>query len=44
MNAVDMPGNLNKMGAPIVESCPICGRNGFKTQTDLEVHAAKCTF
>ncbi len=38
----DLPGEVQKTEAPVVENCPICGRSGFKTQTDLEVHAAKC--
>ena len=36
------PGEVIDPTRP-TESCPICGKADFKTQTDLEVHCAQCS-
>ena len=43
--------NFSSLGAsarpldlrPQVDCCPICGRNNFASQADLELHSATCT-
>lgn len=36
------PGDIVNTSRPEV-ACPLCGRNDFATQTDLEIHCAQCT-
>lgn len=36
------PGDVVNTSRPEV-ACPLCGRNDFATQTDLEIHCAQCT-
>ena len=35
------PGDVVNTSRPEV-ACPLCGRNDFATQTDLEIHCARC--
>ncbi len=36
-----LPGDIENPGPPTM-ACPICGKDNFKTQTDLEMHSAQC--
>ena len=36
-----LPGDIDNPAPPTM-ACPICGRDNFKTQTELEVHSAQC--
>lgn len=39
--AVPLPGEVPNTSKP-TGNCPICNMGNFATQTDLELHAAKC--
>ena len=36
-----LPGDVQNTAKP-TQSCPLCGKNDFTTQTELELHCAKC--
>ena len=36
-----LPGEIDNQAPPTM-ACPICSRNNFKTQTELEMHSAQC--
>ena len=35
------PGDIDNPAPPTM-ACPICGKDNFKTQTELEMHSAQC--
>ena len=36
-----LPGDIPNLAKPSM-ICPLCGRADFATQTELEMHCAKC--